>query len=97
MWIYGPTGSGKSRRAHRESEALCPGSVLWLPDQSLRWFDGYNGHKGLVLDDFTGDAELPFLLRLLDRYPLKVPIKGGFMEFVGRIVWITSNFSPGQC
>jgi hypothetical protein len=97
VWLWGPTGSGKSRRAARESEALCPGSVCWLPDQSLKWFDGYCGHKGIVLDDFTGTAELAFLLRLLDRYPLKVPVKGGFQEFVGRIVWITSNYSPSAC
>ncbi|KAF8784594.1 Replication-associated protein like [Argiope bruennichi] len=31
------------------------------------------------------------LLRLLDRYPLKVPIKGGYAEFNSEIIYITSN------
>ncbi|AXH74443.1 MAG: putative viral replication protein [Circoviridae sp.] len=94
VWHYGRTGSGKSKGVYEESEALCPGSVCWLPDQTLAWFDGYSGHKGVVIDDFDGRAPIALLLRLFDRYPLKVPVKGSFVEWRPRIVWITSNESP---
>lgn len=96
VWFHGPTGSGKSRRAYSESMALCNGSVSYIGDASLKWFDPYNGEKGVVLDDFDGTAPISILLRLFDRYPLRVPIKGGFVEFSARIIWITSNFTPGD-
>ncbi|QMW68779.1 replication-associated protein [Crucivirus-298] len=94
VWWHGPTGTGKSRRAHTESQNLCPNSVCWLPDQTLTWFDGYEGHKGVIIDDFDGRAPIAQLLRLFDRYPLKVAIKGGFVEWVPRIIWVTSNKCP---
>lgn len=94
IWIWGKTGSGKSRKVYEESMSLCNGSVAYIGDSSLKWFDPYRGERGIVLDDFDGSAPLPLLLRVFDRYPLRVPIKGGFMEFVARYVFVTSNKSP---
>jgi len=96
VWLWGPTGTGKSWRAMEEARNLCPGSVCRIADQTLKWFEPYAGHKGVVLDDFTGDCKLELVLRLFDRYPEMVPIKGGFVPWVPRIVWVTSNFSPNQ-
>lgn len=93
-WIWGPTGSGKSRRALQEGEALSGGDLAWIADQTLQWFEPYGGHKGAVFDDFAGGAPLPLLLRLFDRYPMQVAIKGGFVQWSPRIVWVTSNLSP---
>nr|WPR18589.1 MAG: replication polyprotein [Chemarfal virus 58] len=94
IWLYGATGTGKSLRAHGESVQLCGGDVAWVSDPSLTWFDGYGGQKGAIFDDFAGIPAISFLLRLWDRYPLRVPIKGGFVEWCPRIVWVTSNRSP---
>lgn len=95
IWRFGATGTGKSRDTHAESQALCPESVAWLGDVSLQWFDGWvPGSKGAVLDEFDGTAKLPLLLRILDRYPLKVPVKGGFLEWNCRILFITSQYAP---
>lgn len=97
IWIWGRTGSGKSRRAYAEAQALCGGSVSWVADQTLAWFDGWMPNsKGALLDDFDGRAPISILLRLFDRYPMKVPIKGSYVEWNPRIVWVTSNFSPRQ-
>jgi hypothetical protein len=94
IYLYGPTETGKSKLAHDESLALTGGSACWLSDPTLQWFDGWMpGRKGVVIDDFDGSPKLPLLLRLFDRYPMKVPIKGGFLEWNPRIVWITSNYS----
>lgn len=87
--FYGPTGTGKSRRAYEEN-----------PDAYFKprgdWWDGYAGQDTVVLDDFTGWLPYSFLLNLLDRYPLLVPFKGGFHQFTSRKVVITSNFRPSQ-
>lgn len=32
------------------------------------------------------------LLRVCDRYPCKVPVKGAFVEFVAKNIYITSNW-----
>lgn len=96
IWLWGKTGSGKSRKAYEESHSMCNGSVAYIGDSSLKWFDPYRGERGAVLDDFDGSAPLPLLLRLFDRYPLRVPIKGGFVEFVGHYIWVTSNRSPDE-
>lgn len=96
VWIWGPTGSGKSMRANSESLALSGGDVAWIADPTLQWFEPYAGNKGVVLDDFDGRAPIALLLRLLDRYPMLVSIKGQFVNFCARIVWITSNFSPSE-
>lgn len=101
IWYWGASGTGKSRLAHEESQALCGGDVAWMADVTLAWYNPYAGHKGIVIDDLDGRAPITELLRMCDRYNCQVPIKGGFVEFSARIVWITSNRSPlelyGHC
>lgn len=94
IWLYGRTGLGKSREAARDAELLCRDDVCWLPDATLRWFDGYAGNRGVIIDEFAGGVSLPWLNRLFDRYPLRVPIKGGFTEWRPRFIWITSQSHP---
>lgn len=95
VWRFGFTGTGKSRDTLAESKAVCGESVKWLADKTLTWFDPLTSDcKGCVIDDFDGSCKLPLLLRVLDRYPLSVPIKGGHIEFKCRWVWITSQTSP---
>jgi len=89
--FLGPTGCGKTQLAHE----LLPD--IWVrPDGA--WFDGYDRHKHVLFDDFDGGRDCGisyrFLLRLLDRYRLQVPIKGGFKEWVPRIIIITTNVEP---
>jgi hypothetical protein len=61
------------------------------------WFDGYEGQKLVLFDDFDkGQISFRLLLRLLDRYPMQVPIKGGFVEWCPRVIYITSNLGPAR-
>lgn len=93
VYLYGPTGTGKTRYAFKEGMDLSGGSLCFLPDHTLQWFDGYETNiKVVIIDDFDGTAKLSFLLRLFDRYYLRVPVKGGFKEWNPRIVYITSNY-----
>lgn len=88
--LVGPTGVGKTRLAHH----LWP-EIWTLPcqDKGSTWFDSYEGHRAVLIDDF-GPGELPFqfLLRLLDRHPVLVPVKGSFVNFIPYVVVITSNW-----
>lgn len=89
---WGEPGTGKTRRVY-DSEEFDSIYELSSPNCSggAIWFDGYTAQPVLLLDDFYGWIKLSFLLRLLDRYPLKLPIKGGFVECQIERVYITSN------
>lgn len=90
IWIHGPTGSCKTRTAFEASKRIY-GCDPWISNGGLFWFDGYDGQPVAILDDYrTGDCKWQFFLRLLDRYPLRVPVKGGFTEWVPRLVFVTA-------
>ncbi len=91
---WGTTGLGKSQyiRDH------CSADAFWVTapsgGQSHVWWDGYSGGD-IVLDDFRGGwFSFSFLLRLLDRFPMRVETKGGTVEICPRQIWLSSNKSP---
>lgn len=91
--LWGCTGMGKSQYVFD----LCATFNLrvWKhPGES--WFDNYNGQEVALFDDFTGEDMLPFtrLLRVLDKFPELVPVKGGYVWFNPKKIFITSNISP---
>ncbi len=46
------------------------------------------------MEDFYGTISLDLLLRLLDKYPLKIDRKGGFIDWNPRRIYITSEVHP---
>lgn len=90
-WLYGETGTGKTRCAW-ELGTLHAGTTddVWMSNGTLQWFDGYDGQRVAILDDFRAvDCKFNWLLRLTDRYPLQVPFKGGFVNWAPEIIFIT--------
>jgi len=61
---------------------------------STKWWDGYRGHKNVVIDEFRGEVGIGHLLRWFDRYPVLVEVKGGSVVLKATHFWITSNLSP---
>lgn len=94
-WYSGGTGLGKTRDAFEESRR--DNCDIWMSHENLKWFDGYNGQKRVVIDDFRPRMiTFEFFLRILDRYPVRVPIKGGFVEWEADEIYITCNKSPEE-
>jgi len=90
---WGLPGTGKTRLVQTETE----GADVYWKDPGNKWFDGYNGEQIVVFDDFKCNwFSLGVLLRLLDRYPMKVESKGGSMEFQARMIYITSQCHPRE-
>lgn len=88
---WGPTGTGKTRRVYEEAPQLWryPGS------SGAIWFDGYVNQEDVLFDEFDGSYfKITYLLQLLDRYPLQVPVKGGFRQWKPTRIFITSNIDP---
>lgn len=85
--LYGPPGTGKSRYAM----ATYPGAY-WKPRGE--WWDGYEGQKVVVLDEFFGWLPWDTLLKICDRYPLLLETKGGTVNCLVDTVVITTNKPP---
>lgn len=91
-WFWGDTGAGKTRTAVEEAEQI---SEYYMTGLNVKWFDGYDGHRCVIFDDFRPDlCPIQTLLRLLDRYPLRVEHKGGSREFLAKNIWITCPEPP---
>lgn len=89
--FYGKTGTGKTRKAMAE----LPNAYVWDASKGS-WLDGYLGHTSMIIEEFRGQMPFGQLLRLLDRYELQWPIKGGFVEVVASEFIITSPTHPRE-
>lgn len=87
---YGASGTGKTRKAWEENKET-GAYILDTTNNSTVWFDGYEGQKTLIIDDFYGWIKFGALLRYLDRYPVRLEIKGAFTYASWTKVIITSN------
>jgi len=89
--FWGPTGTGKSRRAWTEATFSA-----YPKDPRTKFWDGYRGQQNVVIDEFRGDIDVAHLLRWFDRYPVNVEIKGSSVVLAAEKIWITSNIPPHQ-
>lgn len=91
-WYWGKSGTGKSYTAGKEAEAI--GDVYYSNGDG-KWWDGYDRHKCVVINDFRQDwLSWSQLLMLLDEQPYRVEVKGGMRQFVAEHIWITCPKRP---
>lgn len=88
---WGKTGTGKTRFVMDQ----VMDQPFWSPGD-YKWFDGYQSQPIVIIDDYRGEYPLQLLLKLLDRYPMQVPVKGGFVKWCPKKVYITSNIHPND-
>lgn len=89
--FWGPTGTGKSRRAWELA-----GMDAYPKDPNSKFWCGYNGQEHVVVDEFRGSIGISHILRWLDRYPVNVEIKGSSVPLFATKLWFTSNIPPNQ-
>lgn len=96
-WFWGPSGGGKTLTAFREAERHQ--APFHIQKASCKWWQGYDGHEFVIIDEIRRNSQLDFveLLGLLDRYPHIVECKGGSRQFLAREIWITCPYTPEDC
>lgn len=85
--LCGRTGVGKTRFVWDRH-----GQELYVHGGNSKFFDGYCGQRIALFDDYDGSVfKLSKFLRILDRYPMQVEIKGGTVNWRPEVIYITSN------
>lgn len=93
IWLYGSTGTGKSKDAHE----MC-GEDTYRKANGSKWWNGYDGHENVIIDDFRDSWwSLTDMLSILDRYEHRVECKGGERQLRARKIVITSARAPEEC
>lgn len=83
FWCYGDTGSGKSHYAYQNHPDL-------FRPISEKWWEGYDGHDCILIDDIRGHfCTYDRLLQLCDKYPFRVETKGGSRQAKYTNIYIT--------
>lgn len=91
IW-WGVTGSGKSHKAFHEYPQAYRKSIPG------KWWEGYRGESVVVFEEFNPNEDkelkLPELLKILDKYPYQVEIKGASMQLKANHFIFTTNIDP---
>lgn len=90
--LIGAPGIGKTKHIydHERTDDVYKVEVGDGSSGSVFW-DAYSGESVILIDDFHSNLKLDYMLRLLDRYPMKLNIKGGYTWKCAKRIYITSN------
>lgn len=88
MWLWGPGGTGKTRTAYENGATdVSYNNGFW----------DYNGEEVIVINEVDKmDIPLVQFLKITDRYPINVNVKGGYMPWAAHTIYFTSTQEPLQ-
>jgi len=94
--LWGPSGTGKSTLA----EHLWPKAYYAQKEhgtsrsQGKLWFDGYDRHDVVIIDDYHYTLSLTQFKELVSKNGHHVPCKGSKVPFLAKLLVILSNDGP---
>lgn len=94
IWIYGPTGTGKTTKADEMTKDL---KRYVKAGGTGKWWDGYQGQEAVILEELR-PADIPdaLLLQILDKRAVQIETKGGMTVLLARLIIVTTPLSPEQ-
>lgn len=92
-YLCGPSGSGKSHRAFRNYTQ----ETHYVYNGDNGWWENYKGQEIVIFDDFRGEIPYNFLLKLCDKYPLRIRRRNRCpIPFLAKKIYITSVLKPEE-
>lgn len=89
--LYGKTGTGKTHMAINDYG----GPTDFYKKNNTEWWDGYEGEKKVILDEFDGSSmTITELLCVLDKWPHRINVKNGWADLNAEIIVICTNIHP---
>lgn len=93
IWYYGKTGVGKSIKAFEEYNP----ETHYQKNLQEDFWDDYNEHEIVILNEFRGQIKFDELLDLTDMHPKFVKIKGKpSVPFLAKKIIVTSSLHPEE-
>jgi len=92
IWLYGPTGVGKS---HRYLKDFNPDTHYIWKQNDRGWQDGYTGQATVIFNEFRGSLPYEELMDIVDKWPYTVPRRSQApAPFLAKTVVITASRPP---
>ena len=88
--FWGGTGLGKTKKVHDDNKE----DPIWIWNGNHQFYQGYDLQSVCLFDDFYGEINLAYMLKLCDRYPMIVNIKNGQSNWQPKKIYFTSNVDP---
>lgn len=95
-YIYGASGSGKTRGVYDRHEAKDICRITTYRQGKGVYFDAYSGQKILVFEEFRSQIPISDMLNYLDVYPINLPARYADRTACYDTVYILSNIALEQ-
>nr|WPR18722.1 MAG: replication polyprotein [Chemarfal virus 269] len=97
LWIWGPSGVGKSHRAADYASLFGYKSTYFHKLNDRGWWDTYDNEDVVIINEFRGELSYSDILLLCDKWPYSVPRRcRSPCSFTSKVVIITSDRPPEQ-